>query len=135
MQQVITLDRSEPMASERRPFVLDTTFVLFFLAIDLGASVSGFGIDALLSSMTLILFIFVPYFLPFEGDRPEFGKWVAGRSAIALIAVMIGLMFRQTIGVAVPEHFRHLPMTLLIGSAILSGAVQFYAIMRTRLAR
>lgn len=135
MEQVISLDRREAAASERRPFVLDTTFVLFFLALDLGASVSGVGIDGLLSSMTLILFVFVPYFLPFEGERPEFGKWVIGRAAIALIAVMIGLMFRQTVGVIVPEHFKHLPMTLLIGSVIFSGVVQFYAIMRMRLAR
>lgn len=135
MEHVISIQRRESVAGDRRPFVLDTTFVLFFLALDMGASVSGFGFDSFLSAMTLILFLFVPYFLPFEGERPEFGMWLLGRVLVASIAVIIGLMFRQTVGTLVPEHFRHLPMTLLIGSAFFSGIVQFYAIIRLRLAR
>lgn len=135
MEQVMSIDGREAVISDRRPFALDTTFVLFFLALDLGASVSGVGIDGFLSTMTLVLFIFVPYLLPFDGERPEFGKWVAGRVSIAVIAVMIGLMFRQAVGTLIPEHFRHIPMTLLIASVFFSGIVQFYVILKLRLAR
>jgi hypothetical protein len=41
-------------------------------------------------------------------------------------AVLLGVMFKQTVGVVLPETFRFLPMTLLIATAMISCYIQFY---------
>ena len=118
-----------------RRFAVDTTFVLFFLAIDFGQSAVGFGLDSVLSAVTLGMLLVVPYFLPTNVEKPEFTGWLMGRILIAVFAVALGLMYRQTLGVVLPAEFRFLPMTLLIATAMVSCYLQFYAIIRFRLAR
>ena len=115
--------------------MIDTTFVLFFLGVDFGRSATSFGIDAALSAITLGMLLVVPYFLPAEVERPDFGGWLLGRCFIALLAIGLGVMFRLTLGTVLPEIFRYLPMTLLILTAIVSCYLQFYAMIRFRLAR
>ena len=44
-----------------------------------------------------------PYFLPFGGEKPAFGGWLFGRIVIALFAMAIGFVFRQTLGTVLPE--------------------------------
>jgi hypothetical protein len=116
-------------------FALDTTFVLFFLALDFGQAWLTFGFDGLLAGTTLIAFALLPYFLPFAGDRPEFGRWAAGRFVLAAFGITLGLMLKQSIGVLLPEWLRFIPMTLLIVSAIFSLYFQLYATLKVRLAR
>lgn len=116
-------------------FVLDTTFVLFFLAVDFGQSLQAAGLDVMLSGIVLGMVIVLPYFFGWGDDRPEFTRWIFGRTTIALLAVVLGLMFRASLGVVLPEMFRFLPMTLLILTAVLSCYLQFYAMIRFRLAR
>ena len=118
-----------------RRFSVDTTFVLFFLAIDFGQSAMALGLDSVFSALTLGMLLIVPYFLPFEGEKPEFTGWLFGRSVIMVFAIGLGLMFQQTLGVVLPNEFRFLPMTLLIVAAMLSCYLQFYAMIRFRLAR
>lgn len=125
----------EVETSARSSFVIDTTFVLFFLAVDFGHSAVFSGIDLILPLATLLMFIAVPYFLPSDGDRPEFGSWVLGRTFLAAFGVLAGLMFSQVVGTVLPDYFRHLPMTFLIISAIFSCYIQFYGIIKVRLAR
>lgn len=132
-----TLAASERIAIEKtndRGFAVETTFVLFFLAVEFGQSVNLFAIDSVIMAITLLAFIVVPYFLPSE-DKPGFGNWVLGRSLIALFAIGLGMMFKQTLGVALPEYMRYLPMTLLVITAMLSCYIQFYGLLKIRLAK
>lgn len=115
-------------------YMFDTTFVLFFLAVDCGRRFE-FGIDGLLSLLTLAAFIAVPYLLPFDGDKPAFEGWVIGRIFITLFAFVLGMLFDLTVGVIFPEVFGYAPMTLLIVSALVSFFAQFSNIIRFRLAR
>ena len=120
--------------SDKR-FSIDTTFVLFFLALDFGQSALSSGIDTIFSGLTLGLLLVLPYFLPSGSEKPEFLGWLLGRSLISVFAVGLGLMYQQALGVVLPDMFRFLPMTLLIVTAMLSCYLQFYAIIRFRLAR
>jgi len=117
-----------------RNFAVDTTFVLFFLAVDCGQKLSV-GIDGLFAAATLVMFIVLPYYLPFRGDKPNFERWVLGRILIAAFAIFLGLMFRQSLGVVLPEAFRLVPLTLLIVAAMLSCYIRFYGLLRIRLAK
>jgi len=112
-------------------FVIDTTFVLFFLAIEFGQSFGGFGLDTVFLAVTLLMLAALPYFLPSE-NKPDFSKWFLGRGLIAGFAILLGVMFRQTLGVVLPETFRFLPMTLLIVTAMISCYIQFYGFLKLR---
>ena len=128
------LQQTHVWETERRSFVVDTTFVLFFLAVDCGQRFS-FGIDGTLSAVTLSMFIVLPYFLPFQGEKPEFERWLFGRVVIAAFVILLGAIFRQTLGVILPDMFRFLPLTLLIVAAMISCYIQFYSLLRFRLAK
>lgn len=132
-----TAAASERIAVEKtndRGFAVETTFILFFLAVEFGQSVNVFAIDSIVLALTLLAFIVVPYFLPSE-DKPKFGNWVLGRFLIAAFAVALGMMFKQTLGVVLPETMRYLPMTLLIVTAMLACYIQFYGLLKLRLAK
>lgn len=114
---------------------VDTTFVLFFLALDMGQGWLTLGLDGILAAITLVGFITLPYVLPFGDDRPAFGEWVLGRTVVAAAGVTLGLMLNQSIGVLLPEAVRFVPMSLLIVAAIICCYVRIYGIMKNRLAR
>ena len=116
-------------------FSIDTTFVLFFLAVDFGQSAASFGLDSLLSLIALGMLLVVPYFLPSDAERPDLLSWLLGRSLIAIFATALGMMLRPTVGTLLPDVFRFVPMTLLIVAALLSCYLQLYAMIRFRLAR
>jgi hypothetical protein len=81
------------------------------------------------------MFVVLPYFLPFQGEKPEFERWLFGRVAIAALAIVLGAMFRQAMGVILPDMFRFVPLTLLIVAATISCYIQFYSLLRFRLAK
>ena len=112
-------------------FAIDTTFVLFFLALEFGQSFSGLSIDSVLMMATLLVITIAPYFLATD-HKPDFKIWAVGRGAIAFLAIMLGWMFKQSYGVVIPEMFRFLPMTLLIVTAMLSCYIQFYSFLKLR---
>lgn len=116
-------------------FTLDTTFVLFFLAMDLGLVGLTLGLATALQLMTVIAFLVLPYFLPFTGDQQRFLKWLIGRIVVGAVGLTFGLMFGQAIGTVLPDAFRFVPMTLLIVAAIICCNVQIYGILKNRLAR
>jgi len=126
---------TEIAQAEGRGFAVDTTFVLFFLAVDFGQSMFSFGLDGIFSALALAMLIVLPYLLPSAGEKPDFGGWVTGRVVITLFAVVLGMMFRQTLGVVLPETLKFLPMTFLIASAMVSCYIQFYGVLRFRLAK
>ncbi len=118
-----------------KSFTVETTFVLFFLAVELGQSFSLLALDSSLLAVTLLMIAVLPYFLYSENERPEFGKWILGRSLIAAFAIILGAAFKQTLGVLLPETFRFLPMTLLIVTAMISCYIQFYGFLKLRPAK
>ena len=116
-----------------RPFTLDTTFVLFFLAMDIGQTSIGLNLEFTFSMMTLAAFLVLPYFLPF-GERRNFGRWLMGRIAVAATGIIFGMILAQAVGNLLPESFRYVPMSLLIVAAIICCNVQIYGILKLRLA-
>jgi hypothetical protein len=115
-------------------FAVDTTFVLFFLAVEFGRSVKGFTFDSLFLALTLAIVAVMPYFLAHE-EKIEFKNWIAGRALITVFAVALGWMYSQTVGVVLPEMFRFLPMTMLIMTAMICCYIQFYSFFRLRLVK
>ena len=118
-----------------RHFAIDTTFVLFFLAVDLGQSILNYNFGTALSLMTLLMLIVLPYFLYERSVKPQFGSWAVGRAAIALFAMIFGVAYGQAIGSVLPDSFRTVPFTLLIVAAMISCYMQFYDIIKVRLAK
>lgn len=116
-------------------FGVDTTFVLFFLSLEFGRSLLNFGFDSVLLGLSLVMLIVLPYFLANSEIGPDLGKWVAGRSAIAVFAAMLGMVFDQTLGPILPATMRFVPMILLIASAMISCYIQFYGFLRLRPAK
>lgn len=116
-------------------FSIDTTFVLFFMALEFGQSAQIFAFDTLLMSITMLMILVLPYFLPSEAEPPSFSKWLAGRIVIMAVGLAAGLAFRQSIGVLLPETLKFVPMTLLIVSAMASCYIQFYGLLKLRLAK
>jgi hypothetical protein len=121
--------------SPDRGFAVDTTFVLFFLALDLGLSFGSFGFDDVLSILTIAAFVTIPYLLPANGEKPEFRSWAFGRSLIALFGLALGVAFSQSLGTVLPVGFGYMPMTLLIVSATASCYMQLFSMMRFRLVK
>jgi len=117
-----------------RGFAIDTTFVLFFLSIEFGQTLSFLAIDSIFLAITLLMLIVLPYFLSSD-EKPNFGNWIFGRTLIAGFAVILGAMFKQSLGVVLPETFKFLPMTLLIVTAMLCCYIQFYSFLKLRPAK
>ncbi|MBA3600990.1 MAG: hypothetical protein H0W45_07060 [Acidobacteria bacterium] len=115
-------------------FAIDTSFVLFFLAVEFGRTFFSLSLDNIFLFTTLLMVAIFPYFL-LSNEKPHFGSWLFGRSIIAGLAILLGVMFKQSLGAALPETFRFLPMTLLIVTAMLSCYIQFYGFLKLRLAK
>lgn len=116
-------------------FSIDTTFVLFFLALELGRSADVLAFDTFLLSVTTMMVLVLPYFLPSENEPPEFKLWLAGRMSIAAIGLIVGFAFQRSIGILLPEFLKFVPMTALIIAAMVSCYFQFYGLMKLRLAK
>ena len=113
----------------------DTTFVLFFLAMEYGRSTHMFSIDAILMGITMLMVLALPYFLPSPHEKPTYMNWLAGRGAIAVCGMLVGLAFSQGVGVILPESLRYMPLTFLVLTAMISCYIQFYSLMKLRLAK
>jgi hypothetical protein len=112
-------------------FGVDTIFVLFFLALEYGRGVSLFSIDGALMGTTLAMVLVLPYFLPARVERPTMARWLAVRGTIAMAALMLGVLYGKSVGIA-PAGYRTIPMTFLILASMISAYVQFYGLMRLR---
>ncbi|CAN5476942.1 hypothetical protein BH10ACI2_BH10ACI2_16520 [soil metagenome] len=114
---------------------IDTTFVLFFLALEYGRGVQLASIDGLLMGITLLMVLVLPYFLPSQVEKPSFNNWLAGRCAIALLGAVLGVAFSMSIGVVLPDSLRFMPLTFLILASMISCYIQFYSLLRLRPAK
>lgn len=115
-------------------FAFDTTLVLFFLALDLGQSGFTPNVGFLLSATTLMAVAAGPYLL-FGDERPHFWTWFGSRLILAGFGGISGVLVGGSVGTLLPESARFAPITLLILAAFLSFCLQFYGILRVRLAR
>src|ERR1700712_1653556 len=78
-------------------FSIDTTFVLFFLALELGRSTNLMAVDTLLMSITMLMVMVLPYFLPSTSEPPIFGMWLGGRGVIAAFGLMLGALLQKSV--------------------------------------
>jgi len=134
-EQPLLVSENESANESTGKFTLDTTFVLFFLAMDLGLVGLNFGFATMLQLLTVVAFLVVPYFLPFTGDQQGFSRWLIGRIVVGAVGLTFGLMLGQAVGSVLPDAFRFVPMTLLIVAAVICCNVQIYGILKNRLAR
>lgn len=114
---------------------IDTTFVLFFLALEYGRAVQAMSVDGLLMGITMMMVLVLPYFLPSRYEHPTFGNWMLVRGAVLLSGMVLGVAFKQSLGVVLPESLRFMPMTFLILTSMVSCYIQFYGLMKLRLAK
>ena len=128
----LVVSRSEERA---RTFTLDTTFVLFFLAMEMAQARFGLNAESMLSAVTLTAFLVLPYYLPLMGEKIGFARWIMGRMIVAGAGVIFGLVLSQATGTLLPDTFRFVPMSLLIVAALICCNFQIYGILKNRLAR
>ena len=114
---------------------IDTAIVLLFLAMEYGRSARMLSLDAVLIAITIVMLIVLPYFLPSRYEKPLLGDWLIGRTALAFCGVILGVGFKQSLGVLLPESLRFVPMTFLILASMVSCYIQFYGLMKLRLAK
>lgn len=133
MENAIVLTNSG-IEERENYFAPDTTFVLFFLAMELAGGINSLNFGTFLSVLTISSFVVVPYFLPFTDEKPEFTGWVLGRVFIAIVGLIGGLAIQFGAGTVFSESARFLPMTLLIISGIFCAGLQIRDIIRVRLA-
>lgn len=131
----IEISRSRANYAQNRPQMLDTTFVLFFLAMEFGRSLDLFSFDAFLMLTTLAMVAILPFYLLSEEDRPSLSAWISGRGIISVFGLVVGVAFSRTLGVVIPDAFRFFPMTLLILAAMVSCVNQFYGVLKIRPAK
>ena len=134
MKSLAKIGQLEREVTIDKGFAIDTTFVLFFLAVELGQNIGVFAFDSILTVTMLLMLLVLPYFLT-ENEKPTFGNWLLGRIFIAVFAMILGVIFHQILGTILPETFRFLPMTLLIVTAMLTCYIQFYSFFKVRLAK
>jgi len=113
-------------------FGVDTIFVLFFLALEIGRGASLLSVDGALMSTSLVMVVVLPYFLPSRFERPALSHWLAVRGTIGVFALMLGAAYARSIAGGAPAGYRTMPMTLLILSSMVSAYIQFYGLMRLR---
>ena len=85
--------------------------------------------------VTILMVLVLPYFLPSNVERPTLSNWLLARGAVALTGMMLGVAFRQSLGLVLPESLRFMPMTFLILASMISCYIQFYGLMKLRLAK
>lgn len=129
------LDGLKDTVGPFRRSAADTTFVLFFLGLEIGRTIQNLTFDAFLLFVTMLMVLVLPFYLLSSDDRPDMAKWLSGRGFIAALGISIGAVLSRAYGSLLPEAFRFLPLTLLIMAAMTSCYVQFYALMRLRPAK
>lgn len=134
MKSISRRRRAHDENTFERGFAVDTSFVLFFLAVEFGRTFFSLSLDNVFLFLTLLAVAILPYFL-LSDEKSSLTNWIFGRSLIAGLAIMLGVIFKQSLGVVLPEMFRFLPMTLLIVTAMLCCYVQFYGFLKLRLAK
>jgi hypothetical protein len=128
MESVYRLDAKR--GAKKANNTIDTSYVLFFLAMELGSGLGNFRLDDMVLVITTLSVLVLPYWL--NNERTNITEWILVRGIIAMSAIGLGVVFRQNLGVLIPEIYSYLPMTFLIISGILSVYFQFYSFLKLR---
>ncbi len=113
---------------EGNRFFVETTFVLFFLSLDLGQNLFSAAFDTAFLAFTVCAVAVLPYFLP-SAATISLTNWLTGRTAIIFLGTLLGVVFSQVIGIVLPEAFRFLPLmfaTVAAVAACYSMFMNFY---------
>lgn len=113
----------------------DTAAVLFLLAMEYARAVRIFSTDGTLMAATMAMVLILPYFLPSAWHAPALITWLTVRSGVLFAGLITGAIFGAAVGPVLPASWAFLPMTLAILTGMLSCYVQFYGLMRLRLAK
>jgi hypothetical protein len=139
MMRTLQMEMSEAVPAKDfapdKHFAIDTTFVLFFLAVDTGQTILRPDLGTFLAGVTLLMLVTLPYFLYERSIKPAFAPWAATRAAIACFAVLLGIAYGSAAGNILPAGFESVPFTLLIVAAMISCYMQFYDIIKVRIGR
>lgn len=111
---------------------IDTTLVLFFLALEYGRGADVWSIDGAMMGITLVMVLVLPYFLPTVAEKPAFSSWLLGRGILTSAAFVLGIGVSRMAGALLPEGVGFLPMTFLILASIVSCYIQFYSVLKLR---
>ena len=103
---------------------IDTTFVLFFLALEFGRGSDVLSIDGTMMGITLVMVLVLPYFLLDMQSRPPLSGWLLGRGILASAAFVLGIGVSKMTG-TLPEGIGLLPMTFLILTSVVSCYISF----------
>jgi hypothetical protein len=115
-------------------FGWDTAIVLFFLAAEYARAVSPLSIEGVCTVVTIMMVAVMPYFLPSNGSDLSLGEWLVGRGAVGVLGMILGYGL-QSSGTSVSAVLGFLPMTCLILAGMCSCYLQFYGLMKLRLAK
>ena len=110
---------------------VDTTFVIFFLAVEFGQSFQLITFDSIFLALTLAGISLIPYFVE-SSRKPKLSSWITGRMLIIVFGGILGWIFKQSLGSVLPDILRFLPLTLLMVTAMLSCYLQFYFFLKIR---
>jgi hypothetical protein len=117
-------------------FGVDTLFVLFLLAVELGRARPEIGLDSMLLFVTMLMVGTMPYFLPLNVKKPAFLTWAALRIPVAAAGVIAGSALQNgAAGGPFSESLKYIPMSMLLIASMVSCTMQFYGLMRLRLAK
>ncbi len=128
------LEKTHIYENDHSSPIIDTSFVLFFLAVEIGQNLSSFAFDTFIMLIAMAAVAVLPYFLD-ESEEIELGKWLIGRGFIVGFALTLGIIFNLSIGTVFPEVVSFLPLTFVILTAMLSCYLQFYSFFRFRLSK
>jgi len=126
------MKHTEDTTNKIAGFGVDTMFVLFFLALEIGRGASLLSVDGALMSTSLAMVVVLPYFLPSRVERPSMSRWLSVRGTIAVFALMLGVAYGRSVVAGAPAGYRTMPMTFLILASMVSAYIQFYGLMRLR---
>jgi hypothetical protein len=134
MENVAAIPSTWVRSTPRKGFGIDTIFVLFFLATDLGRGFGSLDFGSFLSLATICSFIVFSFFMPSPVQKPSFPFWVGLRVIVAGLGLIAGLGVNVISEVLLMENIKFYPMIFLILTGILCAATQIRGIIEVRLA-
>ncbi|REJ78619.1 MAG: hypothetical protein DWQ47_03990 [Acidobacteria bacterium] len=125
--------RAEAVVGTGNSVEFDTSFIVFFLAMEIGRTGSIFALENIVMLPALVAVMVAPfYFLP---EDMSYSRWFAGRAVIAGLGLIIGAAFGAAVGPLFPEVFSFLPFTFLVMASMVTAFLSFASLLRFEEAR
>ena len=106
---------------------VDTALVLLFLAAEIGRNGNFGSLEMILMLVSMVMLLVLPYFLPSAAEfETSLAKWLVFRGLVAIFGLFLGGLL--------PASIQFLPMNFLVLAGICSCFIQFYGLMKLRLA-